>query len=100
MAASLIDERGSVVRRLVQLQTVRRPLLGELDHAIAHTLLPFARRVAAAVNSKALLDVGDAHRAAQVRPEAGQAVVDDVSVSVVEARQHMTTRKIEDPCAR
>ena len=100
VAASLIDERGPQSCRLVELQTVRRPFLGQLRHAIAHTLLPLAGDEVLAVEAKTLLDVGNADRAAEVRPESGQAVVDDVSVSVIESRQHMSTGEIGDPCAR
>src|SRR5437016_9669794 len=88
VAASLIDVRWPRSGRLVELQTVRRSLLGQLGRAIAHTLLPLAGGEALAVDAETLLDVRNADRAAEVRPESRQAVVDDVSVSVIESRQH------------
>jgi hypothetical protein len=100
MTASLVDERGACFGRLVQLQTVRRPLLGQLRRPIAHALLPLACRKASSVSAKTLLDVGDAHGATEVCPESGQAVIDDMSMGVVETRKNMSLSEIDDPSPR
>src|SRR5260370_29733384 len=78
MPAALVDESGPLPGRPVQLQAVRRPLLGQLGRSIAHPLLPFAVLQAAPVIAQASDDLGHAVPAAQVGAESSQAVIDDV----------------------
>ncbi len=98
--AALVDECGPPSRRAVQLPPMGRALLGQLVHAVAHALLPLARFEPAAVSTQTTDDLGHAARAAEVRPETRQTVIDDVRVRVVETRQHGGAPEVDHTSAR
>ncbi len=88
MAAALVYVAGTITRGLIQLGSVWRPELRQLIDAVAHSLLPLAFLQPTPVVSKALHYVVNAARAAQVRTETRETVIDDVCMRVVEARQN------------
>ena len=95
MTAAFVDEGGPPAGGLVQLQPVRRPVLGELLRPEAHPLLPLARRERFRMGAHALDDLRDAARAAEVGAETGEAVVDDMRVRIVEPGQDCAGPKLD-----
>ena len=97
MATPLVDERRPAARDAVELRPVRLAALCQLVGPVAHSLLPVPGLQLGAVGLQPVEDVVDASGAGQVGREAGQAVVDDVGVRVVEAGQHGRSPEIHDP---
>src|ERR1700680_3239188 len=69
--------------------------LRQLRRAVAHPMLPLAGLQTAPVRLQAIEDLGHAARTAKVGSETSQAVVDDVSMRIVEARQHAGAFEID-----
>src|ERR1700682_1042466 len=95
MGATLVDEGRAPACRTVELATMRRAALGELVGAIAHAMLPLSSAELLSLCRQALGDVRHAARAAEVDAESSEAEVNDVSVRVVEPRQHRRAGKVD-----
>jgi hypothetical protein len=61
---------------------------GELIRSVAHSLLPFAWRKGSRVRLQSLRYLGHASRSTEVGAEPGEAVINDVGVSVIEPGEH------------
>jgi hypothetical protein len=96
MSAALVDKRRPVAGRAVQLGAVRLAPLGQLVRPVAHALQPFVWLQLLGVLSQAVEDVVDAVRAAQIGGKPREPEIDDVSVSVVETREHRRAGEVDN----
>src|SRR3979411_3082075 len=98
MSAPVVDEAGSISGDGIQLDPVRRPPFGQVELAVAAAEQPGARREPRSGAGKAPLQLGDAATAAEVSTVGGERVVDDMSMGVVEPREHARPRQLYRPC--
>src|SRR5438270_2465587 len=100
MAAAMVHEGRPVARGRVELGPGRRAPLGQVELAVTAAEQPLARAQAVRHHSQSGLQLGDGAAPGEVGAEGGEAVVDDVSVGVVEARQHRGSAQLQDPRLR
>ncbi len=100
VTSALVDVSGARARREVQLCAVRRALLGELEGAEAHALLPLAGPQSRSMLPQPRHDVRDILGSAEVGSEAREAEVHDVRMRVVETRKHGGAAEAHDTSPR
>jgi len=94
--AAVVDKAGTLSRRGVELGPGGRATLGQLQLAVAAAEQPFARTQPRRHPAESPLELGDVAAADQVGAKAGERVIDDMRVGIVEPGQDRAPGKLDE----